>query len=591
MARIADYALLSDCHSAALVSRDGSIDWWCPARFDAPSVFTRLLDPAAGHWSIRPVGDCTVERRYVENTMVLQTDFATRGGMLRLTDALVLGPGERDHAIGYRSPHALIRHVAAMGDDVEVEVEFAARPEYGLIAPQLRVAAGGLEVAGGRDRMRLTGDRLLRIDGARAWARFGLRAGESAVFVLQHRLAGDPAQTSLDGRAALSDTVAAWQSWSRVHERYDGPYAAEVRRSGLVLQALTYRPTGAIVAAPTTSLPEIPGGRANWDYRYGWLRDGSFTLKALWIAACPDEAGQFFDWIADSSGQPGDGHIPVMLGPAGECDLTERRLNHLVGYAGSQPVRVGNQAWTQRQLDVLGEVLECAWVLRDQLGDLPPTTATFLRSLADQTAATWREPDAGMWEGREGERHYVASKVMCWVALDRAIALADQLGDGSVTTRWAAERDAIRTAILRDGWNDRMKAFIGGFGSDHLDAGVLLMPIVGFLPPDDERVLATLDVIERELAQDGLVQRWTGAGPEGAFVICSYWLAECRARAGQIDRAREIFEQVTGHANDVGLLSEEIHLTDGALIGNFPQALSHVGLINAASAIAQAEAA
>jgi GH15 family glucan-1,4-alpha-glucosidase len=589
MTAIADYALLGDCQSAALVALDGSVDWWCPARFDAPSVFTRLLDPEAGHWSIRPSGEYTVTRRYVEGTMVVQTDFTTGSGVLRLTDALALGAGERGHRIGEASPHVLVRRVDAVRGEVEVEVEVAARMEYGLVTPQLTTTPQGVEVVGAAERLTLAGDRPFSVDQGTATARLSLHEGDSAVFALHHRTAVDEVTAPLDGRAVLADTVAGWQSWTQLHQGYQGPYREQVLRSGLVLQALTYRPTGSVIAAATTSLPEKMGESANWDYRFGWLRDGSFTLKALWVAACPDEGQRFFDWIAASAGPVDQGHVPVMFGAGGEHDLTEHQLDHLAGYADSRPVRVGNDAWTQKQLDVLGEVLECAWVLRDQLGDLSPATAAFLRALADRAAATWREPDAGIWEGREGERDYLTSKIMCWVALDRAINLADRLGDEADVPRWKSAREEVRTAILDRGWNEEVKAFTGAFDSDHLDAGVLLLPIVGFLPGDDERVVATLDAIERELSRDALVQRWTGSGDEGAFIICSYWLAAGRALAGQVECAKEIFETVTDYANDVGLLSEEIDLGDRSLIGNFPQALSHIGLINAAWAIDQAE--
>ena len=590
MTAIADYALLGDCQSAALVSRDGSVDWWCPARFDAPSVFTRLLDPHAGHWSIRPGGDVTVTRRYVEGSMVLQTDFAAAGGRLRLTDALALGPGERGHQIGDASPHVLVRRVEVLQGEVEVDLELVARMEYGLVIPHLMAAPLRVDLEGAADRLTLTGDRPLTVDGDRISAHFALREGQGAVFTLHHRSAVDPVSAVLDGRALLHDTVAGWQSWTALHQDYHGPYREQVLRSALVLQALTYRPTGAIVAAASTSLPEEIGGSANWDYRFAWLRDGSFTLKALWVAACPDEAQRFFDWIAGSTGRlDGAGQVPVMFGVGGERDLTEHELDHLSGYADSRPVRVGNDAWTQKQLDVLGEVLECAWVMRDQLRELTPHTAALLRSLADRAAIRWREPDAGIWEGREGERHYVTSKVMCWVALDRAIKLADRLGEEADVAGWERARSEVRAAILERGWNEQITSFTGAFDSDHLDAGVLLLPIVGFLPGADERVVATVDSIERDLSTDALVQRWTGSGDEGAFVICSYWLAAARAMAGQVERARQIFETVTGYANDLGLLSEEIDLRDKSLIGNFPQALSHIGLVNAAWAIDQAE--
>ncbi len=590
MTAIADYAVLGDCQGSALVSRDGSVDWWCPARFDAPSVFSRLLDDRAGHWTIRPQGESTVTRRYVEGTMVLQTDFAVAGGALRLTDALALGPGERGHEIGAAAPHVLVRRVEALQGDVGVEMELLARLEYGLVTPQLVATAVGVEVSGAAERLTLTSDRPLAVEQDGVVSRFTLREGNSAVFALHHRRSTDPVSAPVDARATLDDTVAGWQSWTAMHQTYAGSYRDQVMRSALVLQALTYRPTGAVVAAATTSLPEKLGDSANWDYRFGWLRDGSFTLKALWVAACPDEGQRFFDWLTASTG-PLDGgrQVPVMFGVGGERDLTEHQLDHLAGYAGSRPVRVGNDAWTQKQLDVLGEVLECAWVLRDQLEDLAPATAALLCALADRAAASWREPDAGIWEGREGRRDYLTSKVMCWVAVDRAIGLANRLGDDADVTSWRRARDEIRAAILDRGWNEEVGSFTGAFDSDHLDAGVLLLPIVGFLPGDDERVVATLDAVERDLSDDALVQRWTGSGDEGAFVICSYWLAAGRAKAGQVDRAKHIFETVTGYANDLGLLSEEVALSDKALLGNFPQALSHIGLINAAWAITQAE--
>jgi len=594
MASISDYALLGDCHGAALVSMDGSVDWWCAPRFDSSSIFARLLGEEAGHWSIRPAGQWTASRRYLSGTMVVQTEFATPTGVLRLTDALLLGWSERGHDVGYRSPHALVRQVEVVDGEVDVDLELAARPEYGLVVPRLSRESRTVHIRGGADRLTLTGDRHLVLDhdNARVHARFTVAKGEHAAFVLQHRRSDEAPRPPVDGSAALSDTVVGWRSWTDMHQEYQGSYRQEVARSALVLQALTYRPTGAIVAAATTSLPEEVGGAANWDYRFGWLRDGGFTLKALWAAACPDEGQRFFDWIADSCGAVDGTPVPIVLGVGGEHDLTERELDHLDGYAGSRPVRVGNAAWTQKQLDVLGEVLECAWVLRDQLDDLAPGTASFLRSLADRAAEAWQEPDAGIWEGREGERHYVTSKLMCWVALDRAVRLADRIGaDAAMTGRWGAVGEEIRAAILERAWDEDAKAFTGAFGSSHLDAGVLLMPMVGFLDGVDERFVSTVDAIERELSVDGLVQRWTGSGDEGAFLICSYWLAIARAMGGQLERAKEIFEAVTGHANDVGLLSEEVDLRDGALIGNFPQGLSHVGLINAAWAITHQEAA
>ncbi|WP_051476575.1 glycoside hydrolase family 15 protein [Arthrobacter sp. Br18] len=594
---ISDYGLLGDCQGAALVSREGSVDWWCPARFDAPSVFGRLLDVDAGYWLIRPTEDFTVNRRYLPGTMVVETDFHCESGDLRLTDSLSLGMGERGHQIGHSSPHLLVRRLEVSRGHVQVRVELAPRLEYGLITPGFTRTAAGWEIAGGADRLSLTGDIVLDVENGCAGGTFTLNAGESAAFALQHRSSVD---SSVDGSvddvggepgsaARLSDTIAAWRSWGEIHQSYEGPYREQVQRSVLVLQALTYRPTGAVVAAATTSLPEEPGGSANWDYRFGWLRDGSLTLKALWIAACADEGQQFFDWITSSAGPTREGHLQIMFGVGGEHDLSEHSLDHLTGYAQSRPVRVGNEAWSQTQLDVLGEVFECAWILRDQLGELSAQTAGFLVAVADRAAGTWHEKDSGIWEGREGDRNYLTSKLMCWVALDRAVKLADRLDAADRVAGWESERDKIRAAILERGWNSDVNAFTGAFDSDHLDAGVLLMPMMGFLPATDNRVLATMDTIERDLSTGALVQRWTDAGDEGAFIICSYWLAAGRAMAGQIGQAKKIFETVTGYANDLGLLSEEVHIHEGTLIGNFPQGLSHIGLITAASAIAQAE--
>ncbi|MBQ1050593.1 glycoside hydrolase family 15 protein [Micromonospora sp. C51] len=590
MAVISDYALLGDCQGSALVSSDGSVDWWCPSRFDAPSVFARLLGATGGHWSIRPVGPYTTVRQYLDGTMVLRTEFHTQDGVLRLTDALGLGFGERGHGIGFASPHVLLRQLETVSGTVEAVIEVAARPEYGLTSPSIAEVPAGIEISGGADRLVLTCDRDLVIDGPVVTGRFTLAEGDSALLALHHRRAADQQIVPLDGRVALRDTIEAWQSWDRIHQGYQGPYREQVRRSALVLQALTYQPTGAVVAAATTSLPEEVGGASNWDYRFAWLRDGSFTLKALWVAACPDEARRFFDWMAASMGSvSGDDHVPIMFGAAGERDLTEHTLEHLAGHRGSRPVRIGNDAWQQKQLDVLGEVLECAWVLRDQIADLSPAAADLLRSLADRAADTWRQPDAGIWEGREGERHYLTSKLACWVALDRAVKLARDLNAEAAVPRWSKAREEVRAAILDEGWHAASGAFTGAFGSDHLDASVLGMPILGFLPGDDERVLATVRAIERDLTRDGLVQRWTGAGDEGAFIVCSYWLVEALALAGRIDAARQIFDSVTARANDLGLLSEEIDGSDGSQIGNFPQALSHIGLINAAWVIDQVE--
>ncbi len=512
------------------------------------------------------------------------------GAVLRVTDALALEPGARGHEIGLRSPHAIVRLAEVLAGEIELEVEWAPRPEYGLVVPELVPRADGLRSVGGPDSVVLACGHALEVEGGTAASSIALREGERAGFALHHLpgLGRDDVEP-LDAGAALDETVAAWRSWAGEHHGYSGAYGEQVKRSVLVLQALTYAPSGAIVAAPTTSLPEIAGGTANWDYRFAWLRDASLTLRALWIAACPTEAVRYFDWMAAAVGLDPDRHVQIMFGVEGERDLSERELDHLEGYGGARPVRVGNEAWRQRQLDVMGEVLEAAHVLREQLDDLSPHTARFLCAMADRAAADWKGKDAGIWEGREGERHYTSSKLFCWVALDRAVDLAPLLGEGARPHEWAGIRDEIAAEILERAWSEERGAYGGAYGSHHLDASVLLMPIMGLVPATDERMRATIDAIDDELAEGGLVRRWTGTNEEeGAFVICSFWLANCLARAGEVDRARAVFETVLEHANDVGLLSEEIDPRDGSLLGNFPQAFSHVGLITAARAIGTA---
>ena len=586
---IADLALLSDCQSAALVARDGTLVWWAAPRFDSTSAFAQLLDPDAGHWSIRPRGRFEAERRYLDGTLVLETTMRAASGTLRLTDALAFAPGARGHELGIDVPHALVRTVEALGGDVELEVELVPRLEYGLAVPRLIASDGGIATLGGPERLFLRGDRELEADGGSASATLTLRAGERAGWVL-HRIAGAYAQPPdpIDPHETLADAVAAWRSWSETHGGYEGEHAERVRFAGRVVQALTYQPSGAVVAAATTSLPEIAGGDANWDYRFAWLRDAAMTARALSCSTCSDEALRYFDWIvrAAVSCRHSD-EVQIVFGVEGERDLSEHELSHLAGYDGASPVRVGNAAWRQKQLDVLGHVLDCAWSIRDELGTPDAFTADVLCQLADRAAKQWRERDSSIWEGREGERHYTVSKLGCWVALDRALGLADRFGEPAQPARWRRARGEIRDVLLREAWHEGRGAFTGALGSDHLDAGVLLLPLSGFVGPRDPRVTSTIDVLERQLGEHGLLRRWTDA-PDGAFLLASFWLAECHARAGRIDRAEAVFERAAGCANDLGLLAEEVDPSTGAALGNTPQAISHIGLVNAAQALTEA---
>jgi alpha,alpha-trehalase len=601
---IGDHALLSDCHSAALVTRDGSVDWLCVPRFDQPSVFGRLLGEAAGHWSIEPVPPSQVTRHYLDRSMVLETTFRTETGTVILTDTMALDPNEHGHDLGIGAPGAMLRRIECIDGYIDVRIEYAPRPEYGLIGPLLSETRGGLIARGGASVLGLSTppSATLRVHGATATAELRLEEGDTAGFALHHRSSAEsaPRMWAQDEIAAgIEGTLEAWRRWSAVHQAYEGPWEDLVYHSGRVLQSLMYQPTGAIVAAPTTSLPEDVGGERNWDYRYAWVRDASFTLDALWVAACPDEAHRFFSWMTDAAASQLDldAELQIMFGVGGEHDLSERELPHLEGWRNSRPVRVGNGAWDQRQLDVYGELLDAADRLKDQLGDLDEPTKRFLISVADAAADKWKEQDQGIWEVRGEPKDFLYSKLMCWVALDRAIGLAPQLGPHDRVDAWAATREEIRETILRDGWSDAAQAFTQAFGSDGLDASNLMMPIVGFLPADDPKMLATIHAIEQRLTDDrGLVFRYRVdetddglAGEEGTFLLCTFWLAEALALAGDLDRARDVFERAIAFANDVGLLAEEVDANTGELLGNFPQAFSHIGLINAAWAIAEGE--
>ncbi|HET6664807.1 MAG TPA: glycoside hydrolase family 15 protein, partial [Acidimicrobiales bacterium] len=516
-----------------------------------------------------------------------------------LTDALAVGRNERGHELGAGAVGTVLRRVVGVAGSVDLELAYAPRPEYGLVSPVLQLVDGGVTARGGADVLALSSPVPLETDEFTARACFTLRSGEAQSFALHHRTTSEDrprlwTQKEIGDR--LDATAEAWRTWSSLHQAYDGPWADLVHMSGRVLYGLTYFPTGAMVAAPTTSLPEVPGGSRNWDYRYAWVRDASFTLQALWVAACPDEAHRFFDYIAGTAASQvrHGADLQIMFGIGGEHDLTERELDHLSGWRSSTPVRIGNGAWNQRQLDVYGELLDAAQRLPEQLDQLGPATRRFLADLADTAAARWQEKDQGIWEMRGEPRHFLYSKLMCWVALDRAITLADRLDALDRVDRWKATRHEIAEALMTRGWNDEVGAFTQSFGGHELDASNLMMSIVGFIPADHPRMRATIDATAARLSDErGLVYRYLAAdgleGEEGTFLLCTFWLAQAQALAGELDRARTTFEAAAAFVNDVGLLSEEVDAGTGELLGNFPQAFSHIGLVNAAWAIAEAE--
>jgi alpha,alpha-trehalase len=525
---VGDYALLSDCRTAALVSRTGSVDWLCFPRFDGPAVFARLLDDDAGHFAVRVPGAAT-SRRYLDQTMALETTFRSAGGTAVLADALAVGRNDRGHELGAGSPRVLLRRVACTEGEVEVEVSYAPRPEYGLVHPLLEPVDGGIAARGGADRLLLSAPAGFVVDGATAGARLRLRAGGSAGFALHHARSWEPPPrvwSQEEVAARLEDTVAGWRSWSAMHQGYEGPWRELVHHSGRVLQALTFEPTGAIVAAATTSLPEVVGGERNWDYRYTWVRDASLTMEALWVAACPDEAHKFFGFLAGAAASQlrSGADLQIMFGVGGERDLTER--------------------------------------------------------------------DQGIWEVRGEPRDFLYSKLMCWVALDRAIALAELIDAKDRVEGWTASREEVRAAILDHGWSETAGAFTQAFGSDELDASNLMLAITGFLPGDDPRMKATIDATVARLTDErGLVYRYRAPdgleGEEGTFLLCTFWLAQAQALAGEVEQATATFERAVAYANDVGLLAEEVDAGGAEMIGNYPQAFSHIGLVNAAWAIDQ----
>lgn len=597
---IRDYALLSDCRSAALISTEGSLDWLCLPRFDSPAVFGRLLDEEAGHWSIRPIGPSEVVRRYMPETLVLETTFRTSTGTVVLLDALAMGHRERGHALGASSPGVLLRQLTCTSGSVAVETSFAPRPEFGLIHPVMSMVQGGLTAYGGSQRLILSAPLALRVHGSTAHGRTELRTGDTLAFALSSLpVWSDEEADTWRGRrirSRLNDTIKGWRSWTKIHQGYQGPWQDEVSHSGRVLQALTYRPTGAIVAAATTSLPESIGADRNWDYRYTWVRDASFTLQALSTAACEKEKAAYFGFLAQAAATQLDRGVDlqVMYGIGGERDLSERVLPHLSGWRGSLPVRTGNDAWRQHQLDVYGELLDAAHQTHPRGEWFGQPIRTFLLQAAETAARRWNEPDQGIWEVRGPSRHFLYSKLMCWVALDRAVDLAPVLGaTAERLASWIVTRQKIRTAIETRGWNPAVGAFTQSFGSDELDASALMLPLVGFLPGDDPRIVSTVTTIAERLTDArGQVRRYLSddfASDEGAFLLCTFWLAHALALTSEVTRARKVFEAALACANDIGLLAEEVSTITGEALGNYPQAFSHIGLINTARAIHRAE--
>ena len=580
-----DYAMIGDTHTAALVGRDGSIDWLCLPRFDSGACFAALLgEPSHGRWLLSPTGRFRTRRRYRHETLVLETEHETDGGAVRVTDFMT----------PRRAQARVVRIVEGLRGVVAMKSELRLRFDYGLAVPWMRPTTHGIRAVAGPDAVDLRTDAPVDVITGVATSDLRIAAGERVSFVLTWHRSHEAPPPKIDPMDALRSTVRYWTRWAS-RCGYRGEWRDAVMRSLITLKALTYRPTGGIVAAPTTSLPEELGGARNWDYRYCWLRDATFTLYSLLMAGYDDEAESWREWLLRAvAGDPRD--LRIMYGIAGERRVPELDLEWLPGYDASLPVRIGNDASRQFQLDVYGEVLDLLHQASRE--GLPHESAAWdieLR-IMEVLESAWREPDEGIWEVRGGRRQFVHSKVMAWVGVDRAIRDVELFGFDGPVDRWRALRDEIHQEVCREGFDAEMGSFTQSYGSGTLDAALLMMPLVGFLPVDDPRVSGTIAAIEQRLMTDGFVRRYDTEthvdglpGSEGAFIPCTCWLADCMALQGRETEARALFEGVLDVRNDVGLLSEEYDTSRRRLVGNFPQAFSHVSLIGTARNLSRSE--
>ncbi|HEY3673719.1 MAG TPA: glycoside hydrolase family 15 protein [Acidimicrobiia bacterium] len=580
MTAIEQYALVGDTQTAALIADDGSVDWLCVPRFDSGACFAALLgDESHGHWQLAPAaGGRATRRAYRDGTLVLETEWDTPEGTVRIVDCMPV----RDQSID------LVRVVEGVSGRVPMRMDFIVRFDYGSIVPWVHSQEGTLRIIAGPAALCLTTPVRLKGHDYRHTAEFTVEAGDRVPFVLAGYPSFEDPPPRVDAFEAIERTTAYWQEWS-ARSTYDGDWRDVVQRSLITLKALTYEPTGGIVAAPTTSLPERIGGVRNWDYRYCWLRDATFTIYSLMTAGYTEEACSFRDWLLRAvAGDPG--HLQIMYGPAGERRLSEYEVDWLPGYEGSTPVRVGNAAHHQYQLDVYGEVVDSMHQSRHMGIEEVPNGWAVQRALLDYLESGWREPDEGIWEVRGGRKDFVHSKVMAWVAFDRAVKGVEEFGLDGPVDQWRTCCETIHDEVCERGFDAERNAFVQYYGSKDLDASALMIPLVGFLPPTDPRIAGTVDAIERELMTDGFVRRYQseegidGLPPgEGVFLPCSFWLADNLALLGRHDEGRALFERLIALRNDVGLLSEEYDPSSGRMLGNFPQAFTHVSLVNTAS--------
>ncbi len=577
--RIEDYALIGDCHTAALVGRDGSIDWLCLPRFDAAACFAALLgSPEHGRWLIAPAGEVrSTRRKYRDGTLILETEFETEAGAVKISDCMPVSTQRWD----------VVRIVEGLHGRVSMRMELIVRLDYGSIVPWVRRNDGVLLATAGPDTLELHTSIETRGEHLRTLAEFEVQAGQRISFDLNYRPSWQQPKPAIDAQKELEATADYWRDWS-AQSSYRGRWRQAVERSLITLKALTYAPTGGIVAAPTTSLPEQLGSVRNWDYRYCWLRDATFTLNALLLAGYTDEAIAWRKWLLRAvAGKPDD--MQILYSVTGERRLDEYELDWLPGYWNSAPVRVGNAASTQFQLDVYGEVMDSLHLAR-AAGIEPESHAWQIQlALLEFLQAHWQDPDEGIWEVRGPRRHFTHSKVMAWVAFDRAVKEVERFGCQGPVDTWRHIRDEIHAQVCQSGFDTRRNSFVQYYGSSALDASLLLIPLVGFLPHDDPRVRGTIESIQRDLMSEGLVLRYSTATDvdnlppgEGAFLPCTFWLADCLALTGRRDEAEALFERLLTLRNDLGLLSEEFDPRSQRMLGNFPQALTHMALVHTA---------
>ena len=575
-----DYALVGDCETAALVSRTGSIDWLCWPRFDSGACFAALLGgPEHGRWIIEPVdGDCKRQRRYRDGTLILETLIETEHGQATVID--FMPPRDRHSNV--------VRLVTGQRGRIRFRSELVLRFDYGRSVPWVtRKKKGVLHAIAGPDLVTFHSTVPTHGENLTTVSDFEVTAGKTVTFVLTHSPSNEPAPKALKPEHALDKAEKFWRAWSSKGE-FEGPYAALVQRSLITLKALTYAPTGGIVASPTTSLPEGIGGARNWDYRYCWLRDSTLTLLALMNGGYHEEAEAWTNWLLRAAaGAPAQ--LQIMYGLAGERRLPEWQIPWLPGYEESAPVRIGNAAQDQLQLDVFGEVMDTLCQARQNKVVTVEASWDFQRHLLERLTDIWRQPDAGLWEVRDGPRHFTHSKIMAWVAFDRGVRAIELFGLDGPIDKWRRVREEIHADVCANGFDSARHTFVRSYGAADLDASLLLIPSVGFLPADDERVRGTIVAIERHLMRDGFVLRYDPdvstdgvSGGEGAFLACSFWLADAYVLMNRLDDAHRLFERLAALCNDVGLLAEEYDPQNGRLLGNFPQAFSHVALVNTA---------